>query len=82
MNQDTLRATAKKREFQFRDRNQVKSRILLRSDLTLAALPPRGVDVVARLHGGRKVDYRKAIQRLGHRMAFFYGTKVTSSPRF
>ena len=26
--------------------------------LTMAALPQQGVDVVARLHGGRKVDYR------------------------
>jgi len=27
---------------------------------TLGGLPPRGVDVVARLHSGRKVDFRKA----------------------
>ncbi len=39
--------------------------------LTLAALPPRGVDVVSRLHGGRKVDYRKAVQRLGRHDALF-----------
>jgi hypothetical protein len=39
--------------------------------VTLAALPKRGVDVVARLHGGRKVDYRRAHQRLGHRDALF-----------
>ena len=32
---------------------------------TLAALPARGVDVVARLHGARKVDFRQAAQRLG-----------------
>jgi len=31
---------------------------------TLAQLPRQGVDVVARLHAGRKVDFRKA-QRLG-----------------
>ena len=31
---------------------------------TLAGLPPQGVDVVARLHHRRKVDFRKA-QRLG-----------------
>jgi hypothetical protein len=39
--------------------------------LTLAALPPRGVDVVSRLHGGRKVDFRKAVQRLGRHDALF-----------
>jgi len=39
--------------------------------LTLATLPPRGVDVVSRLHGGRKVDYRKASKRLGHHDALF-----------
>lgn len=39
--------------------------------LTLATLPPRGVDVVSRLHGGRKVDYRKATKRLGRHDALF-----------
>ena len=39
--------------------------------LTLAALPARGVDVVARIHGGRKVDYRQAIQRLNRHDALF-----------
>ena len=33
--------------------------------VTLAALPGRGVDVVARLHQARKVDFRKAGQRWG-----------------
>lgn len=32
---------------------------------TLAGLPRQGVDVVARLHSRRKVDFRKARQRLG-----------------
>lgn len=32
---------------------------------TLAGLPRQGVDVVARLHQARKVDFRKASQRLG-----------------
>ena len=32
---------------------------------TLAGLPPQGVDVVARLHQARKVDFRKARLRLG-----------------
>jgi hypothetical protein len=39
--------------------------------LTLATLPAKGVDVVSRLHGGRKVDYRKAVQRLGRHDALF-----------
>jgi len=43
--------------------------------LTLAALPPRGVDVVARLHGARRVDYRKAVKRLGHHDGLFQWNK-------
>jgi hypothetical protein len=43
--------------------------------LTLAALPPRGVDVVARMHGARRVDYRKAIKRLGHHDGLFQWDK-------
>ena len=43
--------------------------------LTLAALPPRGVDVVARLHGARRVDYRKARQRLGRHDGLFQWEK-------
>jgi hypothetical protein len=39
--------------------------------LTLAALPARGVDVVARLHGARRVDYRKTIKRLGRHDGLF-----------
>jgi hypothetical protein len=39
--------------------------------ITLASLPARGVDVVARLHGARHVDYRKALQRLGRHDALF-----------
>jgi len=39
--------------------------------LTLAALPRRGVDVVARLHGARQVDFRKAKKRLGRHDALF-----------
>ena len=38
---------------------------------TLAALPLRGVDVVARLHGARKVDFRKATKRLGKNDGLF-----------
>jgi len=33
--------------------------------VTLASLPQQGVDVVARLHQARKVDFRKASRRLG-----------------
>jgi hypothetical protein len=38
--------------------------------VTLAGLPPQGVDVVARLHQARKVDFRKA-RRLGHNDGVF-----------
>jgi hypothetical protein len=41
---------------------------------TLAALPQQQVDVVARLHGARKVDFRKA-QRLGKNDGLFLWTK-------
>ena len=39
--------------------------------VTLATLPPRGVDVVSRMHGGRKADFRKAMKRLGRHDALF-----------
>jgi hypothetical protein len=39
--------------------------------LTMASLPQQGVDAVARLHGGRKVDYRKALKRLGRHDGLF-----------
>lgn len=41
---------------------------------TLAALPDRGVDVVARLHQKRKVDFRKA-RRLGKNDGLFVWSK-------
>jgi hypothetical protein len=41
---------------------------------TLAGLPQRGVDVVARLHPRRKVDFRKA-RRLGKHDALFVWTR-------
>jgi hypothetical protein len=43
--------------------------------LTLAALPAKGVDVVARMHGARRVDFRKAIQRLGRHDGLFQWCK-------
>jgi hypothetical protein len=43
--------------------------------LTLASLPARGVDVVARMHGARRVDYRKALQRLGRHDGLFQWEK-------
>ncbi len=43
--------------------------------LTLAALPARGVDVVARMHGARRVDFRKAIKRLGRHDGLFQWDK-------
>ena len=39
--------------------------------VTLAARPQRGVDGVARLSGARKVDFRKAVKRLGRDDALF-----------
>lgn len=42
---------------------------------TLAALPQRGVDVVARLHHRRKVDFRKA-KRLGRNDGLFIWAKT------
>jgi hypothetical protein len=42
---------------------------------TLAGLPRQGVDVVARLHARRKVDFRKARQRLGHHDGVFLWRK-------
>lgn len=42
---------------------------------TLAELPRQGVDVVARLHSRRKVDFRKARQRLGHHDGVFLWRK-------
>jgi hypothetical protein len=41
----------------------------------LATLPPRGVDVLARLHGARKVDFRQAEKRLGPGDALFVWRK-------
>jgi Transposase DDE domain len=43
--------------------------------LTLAMLPGKGVDVVARMHGARKVDYRKAMKRLGRHDGLFQWSK-------
>jgi hypothetical protein len=43
--------------------------------VTLAGLPRQGVDVVARLHQARKVDFRKASQRLGHNDGVFVWRK-------
>jgi len=43
--------------------------------LTLAALPARGVDVVARMHGARRVDFRRAIKRLGRHEGLFQWNK-------
>lgn len=42
--------------------------------VTVAGLCARGVDVVARLHGARKVDFRKA-ERLGHNDGLFVWKK-------
>ena len=39
--------------------------------VNLAMLPQRGVDVVARMHGARKVDFRRPHKRFGHGDALF-----------
>jgi hypothetical protein len=39
--------------------------------VTLASLPQRGVDVLARCHGARRSDFRKAKERLAHRDGVF-----------
>jgi hypothetical protein len=41
----------------------------------LAVLPQRGVDVIARLPGARKVDFRKAVKRLERDDAWFEWSK-------
>jgi len=43
--------------------------------LTLATLPLQGVDVVARLHGARKPDFRKATKRLSRQEGLFTWAK-------
>jgi hypothetical protein len=48
---------------------------------TLADLPPRGIDVVARLNTWRKVDFRKA-QRLGRNDGLFVWTKLKICPPY
>ena len=48
---------------------------------TLADLPRRGIDVVARLNPWRKVDFRKA-QRLGRNDGLFVWTKLNICPPY
>jgi hypothetical protein len=48
---------------------------------TLADLPRRGIDVVARLNTWRKVDFRKA-QRLGRNDGLFVWTKLKICPPY
>jgi hypothetical protein len=43
--------------------------------LTIATLPARGVDVVARLHGARKADFRKPSKRLARNDGLFLWQK-------
>ena len=49
--------------------------------LTLASLPQRGVDVVARVHQRRKIDFRKG-RRLGRQDALFLWQKGPNRPPF
>ncbi|KAB2659710.1 MAG: IS4 family transposase, partial [Verrucomicrobia bacterium] len=48
--------------------------------VTLAMLPLRGVDVLARLHQGRSIDFRKAARRLGPDDALFVWRKPVQRP--
>jgi hypothetical protein len=49
--------------------------------VTLAQLPAQGVDVVARLHSGRKVDFRRG-QSLGLKDALFTWSKTAVRPKY
>jgi hypothetical protein len=49
--------------------------------LTVAGLPLRGVDVLARVHQRRKVDFRKG-QRLGHQDRLFQWKKGPNQPPY
>lgn len=49
--------------------------------LTVAGLPLRGVDVLARVHQRRKVDFRKG-QRLGHQDRLFQWKKGPTRPPY
>jgi hypothetical protein len=44
--------------------------------LTLAALPKLGVDVVARMHGARKVDFRQSAKRFARQDGLFQWQKA------
>jgi hypothetical protein len=50
--------------------------------VSLAQLPARGVDLVARLHQGRKLDFRKCRRRLGPHDAVFLWTKPWARPHY
>jgi len=49
---------------------------------SLAELPRRGVDLLARLHQARKVDFRRAVSRLGKSDALFRWCKGTTKPHY
>ncbi|MEI7837158.1 MAG: IS4 family transposase [Planctomycetota bacterium] len=48
--------------------------------VTLAMLPLRGVDVLTRLHQGRKIDFRKALRRFGPGDGLFAWRKPVKRP--
>ena len=48
---------------------------------SLAELPRRGVDLLARLHQGRKLDFRKPSKRLGKLDALFRWSKNPARPK-
>lgn len=50
--------------------------------VSLAQLPARGVDLIARLHQARKLDFRKCLRRLGPHDAIFRWTKPWARPGY
>lgn len=50
--------------------------------VSLAQLPARGIDLVCRLHQGRKIDFRRCERRLGVRDAVFRWSKPLQRPKY
>ena len=50
--------------------------------VSLAQLPARGIDLIARLHQARKLDFRKCLRRLGPYDAVFRWNRPWARPRY
>lgn len=50
--------------------------------VSLASLPKRAVDLICRLHQGRRLDFRHCKQRLGKHDALFVWTKTPVRPKY